>query len=297
MPPAAMALSGRDILLALTVIVIWGFNFVVIKVGVGEIPPLLLTGLRFAFAALPAVFFLPRPRTSIGILVAFGLVLGVIKFGLLFVGMKLGMAAGLSSLVLQGQAAFTMVLAWLLLGEKPGGWQIAGALVAFAGIALLALSRDLSGGLLPFLMVVAAAAAWGCANIITKKAGRIDMLAFIVWASLVPPLPLLALSLWLEGGDAIITAIRGLSWAGAGAVLYLAYPVTLFGFAIWNGLLSRNPASAIAPFSLLVPVVGLVSGAVVLGEELSLSVVIGAAVVIGGLCMGVFGPRLSRRWA
>lgn len=297
MPPMAMALSGRDILLALTVIVIWGFNFVVIKVGVGEIPPLLLTGLRFAFAALPAVFFLPRPRTSIGILLAFGLVLGVIKFGLLFVGMKLGMAAGLSSLVLQGQAAFTMVLAWLLLGEKPGGWQIAGALVAFAGIALLAMSRDLSGGLLPFLMVVAAAAAWGCANIITKKAGRIDMLAFIVWASLVPPLPLLALSLWLEGGDAIITAISGLSWAGAGAVLYLAYPVTLFGFAIWNGLLSRNPASAIAPFSLLVPVVGLVSGAVVLGEELSLSVVIGAAVVIGGLCMGVFGPRLSRRWA
>ncbi len=285
----------RDILLALVVVAIWGFNFVVIKLGLADVPPLLLTGLRFVFAALPAVAFVRPPACRWTWVVAFGLVLGVVKFGLLFVGMKLGMPAGLSSIVLQMQAFFTIALAVPLLGERPQPIQLAGAAIAAAGVAAIALERTGGAALGPFLMVVAAAACWGLANIVTKKAGRIDMFAFVIWASLVPPIPLFALSFALEGGDAIWAALAHPSLVSVAAVAYLAGPTTLFGFGVWSALMSRHPAATVAPFSLLVPIFGLSSAALVLGERLGPAEAIGAALVFAGLALNVFGPRLFAR--
>jgi O-acetylserine/cysteine efflux transporter len=285
----------RDVLLALVVVAIWGFNFVVIKVGVADVPPLLLTGLRFFFAAFPAVFFVRRPTCAWRWVVAFGLVLGVVKFGLLFVGMKAGMPAGLSSLVLQMQAFFTMGLAFLMLGERPKGAQILGALVAAVGIGVIASTRSGDGAPLgPFLMVLGAAACWGLANIVTKKAGTVDMLSFVVWASLAAPLPLFALSLAFEGPAAIGAALAHPSAIAIGAVAYLAWPTTVLGFGIWSSLMSRHAAATVAPFSLLVPIFGMTSAFLVLGEPIGGREAAGAALVVAGLVVNVFGPRLRR---
>ncbi|MDK9695806.1 MAG: EamA family transporter [Siculibacillus sp.] len=282
-----------SLLLALMVVAIWGFNFVVISVGLADVPPLFLTALRFVFAAFPAVFFLRRPPVTWRLFLGFGLIFGVVKFGLLFVGMKAGMPAGLSSIVLQMQAFFTIAFAWAALGERPLPIQILGGAVAIAGIAVIGATRWQGAGLLPFALVIAAAASWGVSNILTKKAGRIDMLAFIVWISLVPILPLLALSLAFEGWEAIAATLAHPSWTAVGAVAYLAGPTTLFGYGVWSFLLSRHPAATVAPLTLLVPIFGMGSAALVLGEPFGGIEMIGAGLVFVGLVVNVLGPRVA----
>lgn len=284
----------RDVLLALLVVAIWGFNFVVMKVGLLTIPPLLLMTMRFALAAVPGVFLVKRPNCAWRWIVGYGLALGVAKFSLVLIGLKLGMPAGLTSLVLQLQAFFTMGFAIVLLGDRPLPVQIAGAGVAAIGIAVIAAGRTDGAALGPFLMVIGGAAFWGVANIIAKKAGRVDMLAFVIWSSLFAPLPLLGLSLVFEGPQAIATALTGLTALGIGSVLFQVGPSTLFGFAVWNGLLKRLPVSTVAPFSLLVPVFGMASGALFLDETIDGREAIGAALVVAGLAVNVFGPRLVR---
>lgn len=283
------------LLLALMVVAIWGFNFVVIKVGLADVPPLFLTALRFFFAALPAVFFVERPTVPLRLFLGFGLVFGVVKFGLLFVGMKAGMPAGLSSIVLQMQAFFTIGFAFLVLGERPVPIQYLGAAIAVLGIATIGAARWQGAAFLPFALVIASAACWGVSNILTKKAGRIDMLSFIVWTSLVPVVPLLALSLVFEGPAAIGAAVAHPSWTAIGAVAYLAVPTTLFGYGVWSFLLSHHPAATVAPLTLLVPVFGMVSARLVLGEPFGTLEMAGAAAVFVGLVVNVLGPRVALR--
>ena len=283
-------------LLALAVVSIWGFSFVVIKLGIGATPPLLLGALRFAFAALPAVFFIPRPKAGWGLLTAYGFFLGVAQFGLLFAAIGLGMPASLASVVMQAQVFFTILFAGIALGEKPGPHQVLGGLVACLGLVLIAWPRLTGSDAIPFLMTVAAAAAWGVANIVSKRAGRIDMLGFIVWTSLIPPLPLLALSLWLEGPVRVEGALLGINGGTLAAVAYLAYPTTLFAFGVWSYLLSRHSAATVTPFALLVPVTGILGAAVILGERMRPIEGIGGAVIVLGLAINVFGLRLVRRF-
>ncbi|HVW92241.1 MAG TPA: EamA family transporter [Devosia sp.] len=290
-------MSPRDLLIALVIVLVWGLNFIAIKWGVALVPPLLLTALRYVFAAIPAVFFVPRPRVRLSTLLLYGTAVGVLQFGSLFVAIKLGMPAGLSSLVIQMQAFFTMAFAAVLLGDRPGRFQLIGALVALAGIALIALERLSGTALLPLLLTLAGAAFWGVANIATKRAGKIDMLGFVVWSALVPPIPLIALSLLTEGAAADWAALSHPSWLLAGIVGFNAYAATLIGFGLWSVLLARYPASTVVPFSLLVPVVGITSGVLLLGEPLSPFEAIGSAIVFIGLLLNVFGARLALRLA
>lgn len=225
------------ILLALLVTLIWGLNFVVIKVGLGDFPPLLFCALRFALAALPLLVLRGPMPAPFGRILLIGVLLGVVKFGLLFVGMAQGMPAGLSSLVLQSQVFFTILIAALWLGERPSPRGLFGLLLAAAGLVLIGLERPLGDSLLAFLLVVAAALAWSFANIATKRSGATDMLRLICWVSLVPPLPLLALSYVFEGPHAIERAVLNMSWGGFGALLYIAFGATTVGFAIWSFLL------------------------------------------------------------
>jgi O-acetylserine/cysteine efflux transporter len=273
----------RHILLALLVVAIWGFNFVVIKLSVEAIPPVLAAALRFAAAAVPAVFFIRPPKAPVWIVVGFGLSLGFALYAALNLSIAWGMTAGLSSIVLQTQAFFTMALAFVLLGERPSRFQIIGAAIAFCGIGVIAFERFNGAGLLPLLMTLLAALSWGLANVLTRKAGRINALAFTVWGSLVAPLPLLGLSLLTEGWPAISAAMTGFSWSDAGLIAFLAYPATLLGGAIWNWLLGRHPASIVAPFTLLVPITGLASGYLVLGEVITGIEIAGTMLVIAGL--------------
>jgi O-acetylserine/cysteine efflux transporter len=283
-------MSLPHILLALLVTLIWGVNFVVIKVGLQDFPPLLFCALRFALAALPLLLLrgpLPAPWWRI---VQIGLLLGVLKFGLLFVGMYLGMPAGLSSLVLQSQVFFTVLIAAVLLGERPTARALCGLLLAVVGLLLIGWQRPLGNSLLAFALVVAAALAWACANIATKRSGASDMLRLICWVSLVPVLPLLGLSYLFEGAQAITTALTQASWSGVGALLYIAFLATTIGFAIWSFLLRHYPASLVAPFALAVPVSGLLAGWLLLGESLTALGWLACLLVFGGLTITVL-PR------
>jgi len=285
-------MTPRDLLLTLAVIVVWGVNFMAIKWGVAEIPPLLMTALRYVVAVLPAIFFVRRPRVALSVLVAYGLFIGVGQFGLLFTAIHLGMPAGLASLVLQLQSFFTIGLAVGVLGERPQGMQLAGAAVALGGIGLIALGKLDGAALWPLAMTVGAALGWAVSNIVVKKAGAVDMLSFVVWSGLVPILPLLVLSLVIEGPGAVPYALNHVTWLGVGSLLFVGWVSTVFGYGAWSALLGRYPASLVAPFTLLIPVVGLASGQLVLGETMGGLDWAGSALVFVGLLVNVFGPRL-----
>ena len=288
-------LSLRDLFLALLVVLVWGLNFVMIKWGVEEVPPLFLTALRYLCAALPMVFFIRRPQVRISILLVYGLAIGFAQFGLLFSAIKLGLPAGLASLIIQTQAFFTFGLAMLFLGERLGPMQVLGATVALLGIGVIAAERFEVTALVPLLMVLVAALCWGVGNIASKKAGQIDMLSFVVWGSLVPIVPLLGLSLLIEGPAAIGAALADFSPRSVGVVLFNGYAATLLGFGLWSYLLKRYPAGLIAPFSLLVPVFGIGFAVLLAGEIITPLEVAGSALVFAGLAVNVLGPRLMRR--
>lgn len=284
-------MTARDTLSACAAAAILGLAFIAIKIGVGSAPPLLLTALRFACAAVPAVFFVARPKTPLSLLTLYGLLIGVGQFGLLFLAIGQGMPVGLASLVIQLQAFITMVLAWMLMGEIPQRAQRIAAIIALLGILVIGSARLGGATLWPFLMVVGAAVCWAAGNIVGKRAGRIDMFGFTIWSSLAAPVPLLALSFLFERQRAIV-ALTHPTWSLALCVLVLAYGATILGFGLWSRLLSRYSASRVAPFALLIPVVGMVSGAFMFGEPLNRTELIGAALIMVGLSVNVFGERL-----
>ncbi|WP_123965302.1 EamA family transporter [Streptomyces sp. TLI_185] len=281
--------------LAVVVAAVWGVNFTVIEIGLDHFPPLLFSALRFLAAALPAVFFVGRPKVAWRWVLAVGLVLGVAKFGLLFIGMDTGMPAGLSSLVVQIQAVFTAGVAFVVLGERPSAVRVAGMAVALAGIGVAAADEGTTGPLGAFALVIGAAACWGVSNVLTRKAAPPDALNFMVWVSTVPVLPLLCLSLLLEGPSRDYDALRALDWQGAATVVYVAWVTTVFGFGAWGRLLRRYPASTVAPFSLLVPVFGMSSAAVFLGEGVSPLRWCAAALLVSGV--GLASVTRGRRGA
>ena len=288
-------MTPRDILLALAVATVWGVSFVAIRWGVDEVSPLLLTALRYVFAAIPAVFFVKRPQVDWRVLVGYGLAIGVGQFGLLFIAIKLGMPAGLSSLVIQLQVFFTIFLAFAFFGERPSLAQLGGAAVALVGIGVIAVERLEGAALLPLLLTIGAAGCWGLGNMVGKAAGRIDMLGFVVWSALVPPIPLFLASLLLDGPGAIPLALSQLTIKGVGSIAFMAYIATLFGFGAWAWLLSRYSTSQVAPFALFVPVAGIAGAALFLGEGITGVEIVGSALVFAGLLLNVFGPRLFRR--
>ena len=291
-------LRSKDLLLILTVIVVWGVNFAVIKVGVADVPPLLLGGLRFLLAAFPAALFLRAPKVPLRLYILDGMTMSVGQFSLLFTAIHMGMPTGLASLVLQSQAFFTMVFAAFWLKEQWRANQLAGLVLAAGGLVLIGSAHGLSMPLAGFMLTIGAAAMWACGNIVTRAVGRygpMNQLAFVVWASLVPPLPLLLLSAWLEGPQAMATALTHFSGTAFASLAYLAWAATLFGYGVWTALLSRYPANRIAPFSLLVPVVGLTTGWLVFGEVLKPVHFAGGALLMAGLLVNLFGGRLFAR--
>jgi O-acetylserine/cysteine efflux transporter len=276
----------RDIALAVCVTAIWGVNFVVIKVGLDSMSPLLFCALRFAVAAVPAVFLVGRPQAPWRWIVATGLALGVAKFSLLFAGIAAGLPAGLSALVLQSQAVFTLIFAAVLLRDRPGPQRLAGVALSGAGIALIASQLGLDRPLGGFALVLAAAAAWGIANVAIRKAGQTDMLNFMVWVSAVATPPLVALTLLVDGPAYVGNALRGLDLTALGAIGFIAWISTLVGFGLWGRLISRYGAGTVAPFAALAPVFAIVATAVALGERVTVVDVIGGAAVLSGVLLG-----------
>lgn len=270
---------------AALVAVIWGLNFVAIDYGLDAFPPLLFAALRFTLVALPAVFFVPRPRVPLRIVVGVGMLVCVGQFGFLFTAMHLGMPAGLSSIVLQCQAMFTVLFAMAFLGERPARGRLAALGVAAAGLAVIAAGRGQSAGIGAFLLVVAAGASWALGNVLTRKAGSAAGFGLVVWSGLVAPLPLFGLSLAFEGWSADRDALTGMGPSGIAALAYIVAVSTFAGYGLWNNLLGRFPAAAVAPYTLLVPVVGIAAAAGVLGERPTAWDWAGGAVVMAGIAL------------
>jgi O-acetylserine/cysteine efflux transporter len=290
-------MTTAHLLMALLVIIIWGFNFVVIKVGLASLPPILFSALRFVFAALPLVFFVKRPAIPWRYLAGYGVLQFALQFSLLFGGIKLGLAPGLASLVIQLQAFFTIGLAVMVLRERPTRLQFAGAALGLAGMVLVAVHIDSRATLAGFALVVAAGMSWAGANLLTKRIGPVDPLALVGWGSLVAAPPLLIVSLLADGPQSIASAIEHLDWVAWGAILFNAYPNTLLCFGIWAVLVRRYSAATVAPFSLLIPIAGMASAALVLGEAMPWWKIGAGALVLAGLALNQWDVRARTRGA
>lgn len=297
---SATALRPQHLLTALVVVVLWGMNFVVIKIGLKGIPPFLMGALRFMLVAFPAILFLPRPKVPLRLLLAYALTISLGQFAFLFSAMAVGMPAGLASLVLQSQAFFTVALSALVFGDKLHLSNLCGMLVAALGLFILG-SASLQGSaqqvtLAGFALTICAAFSWASGNVINKKIGPTAVLSLVSWSALIPILPFFALSFLFEGRDTIVHSLTHMSLSSALTIVYLAVAATLIGYTLWGRLLSSLPTHMVAPMTLMVPVIGLSAAWLLLGEALSQLQIIGALTVMAGLLINVFGARLLAAW-
>ncbi|MDY0924154.1 O-acetylserine/cysteine exporter [Leclercia sp. CFBP8987] len=293
-------MTRKDGLLALLVVVVWGLNFVVIKVGLHNMPPLMLAGLRFLLVAFPALFFVARPKIPFRLLLGYGLTISFGQFAFLFCAINFGMPAGLASLVLQAQAFFTIILGALVFGERLQGKQLAGIALAVVGVLVLA-EASLNGqhvALLGFLLTLAAAFCWASGNIFNKKIMQLEtrpaVMSLVVWSALIPIVPFMAASYLLDGPTVMLHSLVTLDLTTVLSLFYLAFVATIVGYGIWGALLGRYETWRVAPLSLLVPVVGIASAAFLLDEKLGALQLVGALLVMAGLYINVFGLRVRR---
>lgn len=279
-------MTSRDRLLGLTVVVLWGLNFLAIRAGLDHFPPFFFAALRFFVIAIPVILFVPRPQVPLKWLLMYGLGFGVCQFAFLFWAMHVGMPTGLASLVLQSSAPFTVVLGAVLLRERLRPTQVCGLLVAMAGMTLIGWDRAQHAALLPVALTLLAGLSWALGNIGSRKAASDQPMRLMLWMCVIPPLPMLALSIGVEGPsvgwNSLTSSLEGNGPLALAGLAYIVILGTVAGSGLWTALLSRYPAGTVAPFSLLVPIVGIGASWLVLHEEPSVLSLIGGAVVIAG---------------
>ncbi len=281
--------------LALLVVFIWGFNFVAIRLGVTTIPPLLLVTIRFFLTSIPAIFFIQRPNIPFQKVVIYGLVMFALQFSFLFLGIGLGVAPGLASLITQTQVFFSIILGSIFLKEKPHRWQFIGCVVSFLGLMVVAEHVEGTVSLEGFLSLIAAALFWSIGNLLSKKMGKVNTMSLIVWSSFIAWPPLLLLSLGVDGYAKIAFTMTHLDWTSVCAALYIIYFSTFLGYGLWSYLIHELPLSTITSFSILIPIVALLSSSLVLHEPLYSWKIIAALLVISGLTINLFGKKIKFR--
>lgn len=289
-------MKTRHIALAILITAIWGLNFSVIKIGLQAVDPFILAGIRFLLCALPAVFFIKKPDTPWRFLLAYGLLFGVGLWGVVNLGIYAGVSAGIASLVLQFSAFFTILLGSVVFREAISKYQYAGIALALAGLFSIIPIRDGTVTLVGLGCVVLGALSWSVSNIIIKKAGTKDVLAFLVWASLFSPLPLFAISYVIHGSAGYAMLSSHLDATTIFSILFQVYPTTLFGYWIWNSLLKKYPVSTVAPLSLLVPIFGMLGSSMIFHETLSALKLTAIVLIVLGLAVGLYGAQLSARF-
>jgi len=281
------------LLLALAVVAIWGTNFVVIRLGLDAFAPFTFAALRYTFSFLPFIFFVPRPAVSWGKLAAFGALLGVGQFGLLFWAMRSDISPGLASLVIQSQVFFTIGLAAILYRDRLKALQWPAFALAVAGLAIVAAHASAQAGVTVFgvLLVILGALAWAVCNLIARAAGRVDALGFMVWSSPFAAVPLWLIAVLQTGTQPIADSMAAAGWVAWLAVAWQAIGNTLFGYGVWNWLLARHSAATVTPTALLVPVFGMTASAIALHEGLPPWKLGAAALVMGGLAVNLLATR------
>jgi O-acetylserine/cysteine efflux transporter len=279
--------SLKHSLFALLVVVIWGGNFVVIDVGQEDVPPLLFLALRFTAVCLPAVFFLKPPGIGWRQIVVIGAFLSLGQFALLYLALALGMPPGLASLLLQTQVIFSLAIAALVLREQPSRRQLVGVGIGMLGLAIVIVGHSQTAPWLPLVVTLASALAWSVGNVLARRAQATSGLSLVVWSGLVVPVPALALSLIVDSPPVVWQALTNLSWVAIGSTVYTAIFASLIGYGIWNSLLTRYPTSSVVPFTLLVPVVGILAAWLVQGEQPVVTEWAGGAIMLAGLAAAV----------
>lgn len=281
----------RHVLVAILVVALWGLNFVFIKFALKDLPPFTLAAARFFLTAFPALLFIPRPKVKWSSLAAYGLTNFALQFGFLFTAMRLGMSAGLSSMILQVQVFFTIGLAAFVFKEKPNATKMMGALISFSGVVLVGFHSDKDVNILGLLMLLGGSLSWASGNIISKSLGSVNPLALVVWGGLIA-FPCLALVAWgVEGHEAIVNGFRHVSASALLSLAYIVYISTHLCYSLWSWLIREYSASSVAPFTLLVPIFGFLSSALILNEELADWKIHAAILVVSGLLVNIYGSR------
>lgn len=287
-------MKTHHLLLAVLITAIWGVNFSVIKLGLHSVDPFILAGIRFTLCALPALFFIKKPDVPWRYIISYGLVFGIGLWGLVNLGIKTGLSAGIASLLLQFSAFFTLILGSRVFKERLSRYQIIGFIIACAGLISVVFITDGSVTLSGMLLVLAGAVAWSIANIINKKAATGQVFAFLVWSSAFSPIPLFLLGWLVNGGSGFSLLFSHMDARAVLSILFQVYPNTLFAYWVWNSLLKQYPVSTVAPLSLLVPVFGILGSMVIFGESITLTKVVALLLIISGLAVGLYGQRLKR---
>jgi O-acetylserine/cysteine efflux transporter len=279
--------TPRHTLLALLVVVLWGLNFIAIDVGVVGVPPLVFLALRFVLVAIPAVFFLPPPKIGWRNILVIGAFLSFGQFALLYVAIAMGMPPGLASLLLQVQVVLSVVVSAVVLRERPTRRQFIGIVIGMAGLAVVVVGHSYSAPWLPIVVILLAALSWAIGNVLSRRARATSGLSLVVWSGLVVPIPALALAMVVDSPSEVVESITHLSAVAILSTLYTAVAASLVGYGIWNTLLAKYPTSAVVPFTLLVPVVGILAAWAVVHEQPTPSELIGGAVMLAGLAVAV----------
>jgi O-acetylserine/cysteine efflux transporter len=288
-------LPARHLLLVLTIVLIWGVNFVAVYIGLKTFPPFLLSAIRFGLSALPWVFFMPRPKAPIKLIVYYGLFNFALQFGFIFTGIYLGISPGLASLVLQIQVFFSIGLAFLFFHDRPSPFKIAGSLISFIGIGIVGYHVNGGSTLLGLILMLLAAFSWAAGNMFTKKIHSESPLALVVWGNLAAFPVMFLVSFIFEGPAVILSSLQNVSWPAIGAVFYIVYFSTHLGYGAWGFLMKSYSTSVVVPFTLLVPVVGFMSSAIFLGEEIQSWKLIASLFILGGLIFGLLEKQI-RSW-
>lgn len=285
-------MKARHLLLAISITAIWGANFSVIKLGLTTLDPFILAGIRFTLCALPAIFFIPKPDVQWRYIIGYGLVFGIGLWGVVNLGIKSGLSAGIASLVLQFSAFFTILLGSWIFKESISRFQYAGMGLALCGLLSIVSIVDGTVTTAGLTLVLLGAVAWSAANVINKKAKTTQVFAFLVWSSAFSPIPLFALDYVVNGSTGYSAWVNQLDYRAVLSILFQVYPNTLFGYWVWNSLLKRYPVSTVAPLSLLVPVFGLLGSVMIFNETLSLNKIVAVVLIVSGLGVGLYGQRV-----
>ena len=279
-------MKKNDLILGILVMIVWGLNFSVIKLGVNEIDPLLLTALRFTLATLPAIFFVKKPDVSWCYLIVYGWLFAIGIWGMATWSIQAGLSAGMASVLLQMNVLFGLFLGYFLLKEPLPLNKVIGSGIALAGLLLSLTVTDGSVTQLGLMLVLVAAISWSLASITVKKAGTKQVFAFSLWAMAFAPIPLFLIVYFQSGSDAFVQLSTQLNERVIFSVLFQAYPVTLLGYWIWNRLLVTYPLTTVAPLTLLVPIFGLLGGVLFYQEEVGMIKLIASICVISGILIG-----------
>ena len=276
-------MNAKHVVMAFFIVVLWGLNFVALKIAVLSLPPIFLAGLRFLLISIPWIFFVEKPKVSKRQFITLPITLGVLQYSLLYYGMSTGLSAGLSAVILQTQSFFTVIMSTILIKEKPRLNEISGLLIGALGVMILLINNNGDFKIEAVLIILAAAISWGIANIQLKNLGNVNMVSFLIWISPFAAIVLFIISFILEYDLVLNIDFSNVEIKVFLSIFYTAYLSTVIGFTMWQYLLNKYKSIQITPYGLLVPVTGSIFGYIILSEVLEIYQIIAGIVIIIGL--------------